>query len=228
MRPFWDSRHGTKPREARVVWIGTLCLIGWVTLVATAAAQNSVHWTTNYYLVTGATLPEIRRSINAARPWKDQQNTDAMTKWRVNWRFTFAQSAEGCYCNTFSTITTIAITLPRWIAPTNAPQPLKDTWARYFTALTKHEVGHTQIGLSAAAELQKRSRDFGTLADCENLKAKINGIAERVMRDFQKRDEEYDERTRHGATEGAFLPGSERGRGRRPAENTKLQDPNTK
>jgi predicted secreted Zn-dependent protease len=185
-----------------------------MTLAATAVAQNPVQWTTNYYSVTGATLPEIRRSIDEARPWKGQPNTDAMTKWQVTWQFTLGQSTDGCYCRTFSTTTTIAITLPRWMAPTNAPESVKGIWARYFFALAKHESTHAQNGLSAAAELQKRSRAFGTWPDCESLKAKLNGIGEQVVQDFQRRDREYDERTRHGATEGAFLPRGERSRER--------------
>src|SRR5262245_66209109 len=101
-------------------WWSILLLLGWMGLAGRTVAQNSVQWTTNYYLVTGATLPEIRRSINEARPWKDRENTDALTKWRVDWRFTVGQSASGCYCNTFSTTTTIAMTLPKWIVATNA------------------------------------------------------------------------------------------------------------
>jgi len=194
--------------------LSTLFLMGCMALAATAVAQDSVQWTTNYYPVTGASVREIRRSINEARPWKDRQSTDAMTKWQVNWHFTLSPSAGGCYCNTFSTTTTIAVTLPKWIVPTNAPESVKGIWARYFTALGKHEGGHGQIALSAAAELQKRSRTIGTLPDCETLKAKINGIGEQVVQDFQRRDKEYDERTRHGATEGAFLPGGSRGRDR--------------
>lgn len=186
-----------------------------MTLIAfPMAGQNSVQWTTNYYSVTGATLPEIRRSINEARPWKDRLGTDAMTTWKVNWRFTVNQTASGCFCNSFTTATTIAVTFPKWIEPTNAPGSIKAIWTGYITALGKHEARHGQLGLGAAAELQRKSRECGTLPDCESLKAKINGTCDQVVQDFRRRDKEYDERTRHGATEGAILPGG--GRGNRP------------
>ena len=201
-------------KPAAKVPAAVLLLMMWVAL--TAMGQNSVQWSTNYYPVTGATVPEIRQSINEARPWKDRQGTDGMTTWRVNWRFTVNSSANGCYCNTFTTITTIAITLPKWTAPTNAPEPVKAIWTRYIAALGQHEAGHAQIGLGAAAELQRKSREFGTMADCESLKARINITCVQVVQDFRRQDKEYDERTRHGTTEGAFLHGEGQRRNRPP------------
>lgn len=176
----------------------------------TALGQNSVRQTTNYYPVTGATLPEIRRSMNENRPWKDRQSIDGLTTWRVDWRFTVSPSANGCYCHTFTTTTTIAITLPRWTAPTNASEQVKAAWTRYYSALARHEAGHAQLGHGAAAELQRKSRDFGTRPDCESLKSSITAACEQVVQDFRRRDKEYDERTRNGARDGASFPGEGR------------------
>src|SRR5262245_38680882 len=40
---------------------------------AQAQAQNKLQWKTNYYSVTGASLGEIHRSMNQARPWKEKE-----------------------------------------------------------------------------------------------------------------------------------------------------------
>jgi predicted secreted Zn-dependent protease len=176
-------------------------------LPAVALAQSTVHWTTNYYAVTGTTLGEIRDSLSRSRPWKDKSSLDALTQWRIEWRYQFASSAAGCRCTSFTTKTTIAITLPRWTRPTNAAPETATHWDRYMIALRQHELGHAQIGLAAAAEQHKRISQVGARTDCEALKKKIDLLAQQTVEDYGRRDQEYDERTGHGAKQGAFLPG---------------------
>ncbi len=180
-------------------------------------AQNGVLWTTNYYAVTGTTLPELRQSIREKRPWKASFDWDGMTDWQVRWQFSVTPTPGGCRCNNFSTSTSITVTLPRWVAPTNAPETVKQIWQKYWTALAHHEAGHAAIALAAAAEIQKRVKEVGEGADCDFLKRKIKELAQGVVETHRKRDKDYDERTRHGATQGATLPGRprrERERGR--------------
>jgi predicted secreted Zn-dependent protease len=172
-----------------------------------ASAQNSVAWTTNYYSVTGATLPEIRQSIRQSRPWKERFDADGWTDWHVAWRFAVTSSQSGCRCSSFTTQTTIRITMPRWLAPTNAPDSVAQAWQKYAAALGQHEAGHAHLALAAAADLQKRIKEIGEGTDCESLKQRINALGEQIVEQHRKRDREYDERTRHGISQGAFLPG---------------------
>ena len=191
----------------RRVWL--VALLGLFFPVA-AEAQNPVRWTTNYYPVTGSTLPEIRQSIRQNRPWKEKVDLDAMTEWRVTWQFGVRPTAGGCRCSSFGTQTTITITLPRWIAPTNAPDTVKQVWQKYAAALGHHEAGHAAIALAAAADIRKRVREAGEGSDCAGLKKRINDLGRQVIEEHRKRDKDYDEQTQHGATEGASLPGRTR------------------
>jgi len=181
-----------------------------VLFVLSASAQNSVRWTTNYYTITGATVPELRQSIRTNRPWKERLEHDAMTDWRVNWQFTVTPTPGGCRCSTFGTQTTITITMPRWAAPTNAPDSTREIWRKYSTALGQHEAGHAAIALAAAAELHKRIKSIGEAAGCDGLREQINQLGRQVVEEHRQRDREYDEKTRHGATQGAALPGRAR------------------
>lgn len=191
-------------------------IFGWLLVVVSfgaesAAGQGALLWTTNYYSVTGATLPEIRRSVRETRPWKDRQDVDGFTEWKVSWQFSVMQTSDGCRCSTFNTQTRVAITLPRWTPPTNAPITVVQIWTNYFAALLRHEVGHGQMAAAASAELHRRVRSLGGGTDCDGLKRLLNTLGETVVAEFRQKDKEYDERTRHGATQGASL----RGRGRR-------------
>jgi predicted secreted Zn-dependent protease len=194
-----------------------LSFISALWLPAFALAQNTVQWTTNYYAVTGTTLGEIRDSLARSRPWKDKSSLDALTQWRIEWRYQFASSDAGCRCTSFTTKTTIAITLPRWTRSTNAAPETATHWDRYMTALRRHELGHAQIGLAAAAEQHKRINEVGRQTDCAALKKKIDMLAQQTVDDYGRRDRDYDERTGHGAKEGAVLsgraPGSDGRRG---------------
>src|SRR5688572_33476936 len=107
---------------------------------------------TNYYNVSGATVGELHQALRQNRPWRDNSAHHALTSWRVNWNFYVANSDRGCRVTSFSTRSSIRITLPRWIAPTNAGPEVLQAWQRYITALGQHEAGHAQFALAAATE----------------------------------------------------------------------------
>jgi len=180
-----------------------------------ADAQSLVQWTTNYYSVTGATLPEIHRSLRQQRPWKERQPVDGWTEWRVEWRFSVAPGEGGCRLAGLGTKTIIQTTLPRWVAPTNAAPGLQNAWSNYVSALALHESGHAAVAFGAAAEIQKRLKAAPAGADCSTLTQTINNLGEQVLAEYRQRDKEYDERTQRGATQGASLPSGRRRDGSR-------------
>ena len=161
-----------------------------------AGAQISIVQTTNYYTVTGANFREIRQSISAARPWKD--GFDGDTRWNVEWKFTFADTAAACSCSSFSTTTRIATTLPRWTPPADVAPESKNYWTNYFVALAQHEAGHARIGIAAANEIHKTIGTISAQPDCERLKKFINERAEHLVEEYRGREREYDRRTEHG------------------------------
>lgn len=173
----------------------------------TVPAQNAVVWTTNFYSITGATLREIRGSLETARPKHLQGRVDGQTDWRIEWHFATQSTPTGCRCSGFSTRTVITVTLPRWRAPTNAVPSVLQEWSRYSGALGRHEAGHAQIALAGAAEMLRRTKDAGEAADCEGLKTRLQSLAHQVVEVYRKRDADYDEQTQHGATQGAVWAG---------------------
>ena len=166
-------------------------------LALEAGAQNSVVWTTNFYSVTGASFREIRRSIATSRPFQD--GFDGDTRWSVDWKFTLADTGNGCSCSTFSITTKIVTTLPRWTPPTNVFPEVKEQWTRYFTNLAQHEAGHARIGIAAASEVARSLSQTGSQPNCEQLKRTIHERAGRIVEDYRAREKEYDRITAHGA-----------------------------
>lgn len=178
----------------------------WLALAAAfpAGAQH-VGYRTNYYAVTGATVREIHHSLRESRPWKREGGHDASTIWKVTWRFNTTYNGSVCRVAGFSTTASITITLPRWAAPTNAADTVKAEWDRYIKALGQHEFGHAQFALLAAAEMQKRVKELGSDASCDSLKQRINGLCDAIVQSHKQLELAYDQRTEHGATQGARL-----------------------
>src|SRR5436189_1748401 len=144
------------------------------------AAQH-VSCKTNYYAVTGSNFREIHQSFRASRTWRDTGGHEGFTVWNVSWRFDTLSNGSVCRMSTFSTTTTIAITLPRWVAPTNATDALKAEWTRYIQALGKHEYGHAQLALAAAGEIQKKIREVPDDPSCDSLKQRVSGLCEGII-----------------------------------------------
>ena len=166
---------------------------------------------TNYYTVTGTDLREIHQSFRQARPWRKTAGHDGFTVWNVSWRFNSSYNGSICRLTTFSTTTTVTITLPRWATPTNASDVAKAEWDRYIQALGKHEYGHAQYALAAAAETQRRIKEVSEDASCENLKQRANSLCNGIIEKYKRLDVAYDQKTDHGRNDGARL-----GRGERP------------
>ena|SRR5688572_2323957 len=185
-------------------WVTVGSLGAALLFAARAEAQHSL-CTTNYYSVTGATLREISQSLAAARPSRTKSNHDGYTVWNVTWRFSTLPVANGCRLSTFTTSTTISITLPRWVAPTNASDTVKADWQRYIHVLGQHEYRHAQFGLAAAGEIQRRIKEVGDEPNCDNLRQRVQALCQSIVQTHKQLDDAYDARTQHGATEGVRL-----------------------
>ncbi|SRR6266540_357820 len=199
--PHRTARRGRRLTERLVVAGALLTLLP----AAPAQAQSKLVWRTNYYSITGASLRDIRRSMDQSRPWKEPANLSALTEWRIDWRFELTPAESGCRCSSFTTTITITNTLPRWTPPAETPEELKSAWNRFIKALGEHEDGHSRLALAAVADLHKRIKELGPAPDCNGLRKRINDLAGRVIEENRQREKDYDRRTRHGATQGVAL-----------------------
>ncbi len=179
-------------------------------LLALAAApawgQGDVRSTTNYYRVSGATLREIRQSLNQRRPWRDRAQVDAMTVWTVTWKYGLVTTALGCRAENFQIHTVITTTLPLYGSSTNVSPEVKGRWAGYFQALAAHEARHAGIASRAAAEVQSRLAGVGERASCAALQAELNALGESVLARHRAEEREMDRTSHHGAVDGARFP----------------------
>ena len=172
----------------------------------TGQAADVVKVSTNYYKVFGSKPREVRRSINQQRPWKDKDAMDAQTDWSVRCKYLVSDESGVGRVQSFATETVIVITLPVWHAPPGTPKEYTDRWAKYFTALLRHEYGHASHALAAAAEVRKQAGVIREAPTSDELTRRINDTVTRVLEEFHAKDNLYDKETRHGVTQGATFP----------------------
>jgi predicted secreted Zn-dependent protease len=171
-----------------------------------AEVSHAVQWVTNYYAVTGATTREIRSSISQSRPWKNRFTWDGFTDWKVTWRFRTSGEADGnCRVSDFRPSAVVTTTLPRWTPPPDVSTEVKQAWQRYFVALLQHETVHGRYAYAAVEEMQRKIPALPAMS-CDELQKKINDLANQIMDDYRRREKEYDQRTQHGALQGARMP----------------------
>ena len=175
-------------------------------LALVAEAQDTLKWTTNYYRVTGLTPRQVRHSMTAARPWRDRNDSDAVTAWTVTWNYTVVPTSQGCRPENVRTVTTITTTLPLFVPPTNAPPELLQRWAQYFTALARHEAQHAAMATGAAEEILAGLNATVERRDCPSLQRELTALAGALDERRRWAEREMDQRTRPGAADGARFP----------------------
>jgi predicted secreted Zn-dependent protease len=182
------------------------CVLGIMTGVYSAVTPSSRMVAkierTDYYEVSGKTLPEIKDNMKTSRP----KDYDAWTDWYVNWNYEFYMAKDRCTLRSFDVSLAIRYTYPFLIDADKKSKKIKERWEEYIENLQTHETGHTAIALDAAyAMLSKIQVDTMQDENREKLKAKIDKICNEIIEQHLKKEIEYDKKTDHGRTQGARL-----------------------
>lgn len=169
-------------------------------------AANSRRVRHETYDVDGLDASGIRSQLNQRGPLSSGQRFDARTEWNVHWRFDFEQIAEGCRATRTRVDADVVVTLPHWRQPAQAEADLVGRWERYLAALDNHEDGHRAIGFAAADEIQATLADLPPGPTCAQAEQRANRAGYDIVARHNRRDEQYDKETNHGATQGARFP----------------------
>ena len=177
-----------------------------IVLVAGLVAQTpTVEERVDYYDVAGSSEEELRAAIDKQRP-KDRagERHDAVTNWDVLWTYRYVTVAGGCAVGSLATTLEVATIFPRW--PNRQSGTLTERWDKYTAALKAHEREHMDIALRAAQVIHKRLSSHEKARTCPLLKASIDSKGQALLDQFRSEEAEYDQRTQHGASQGARFP----------------------
>lgn len=161
---------------------------------------------TEYYSIRGTSSAELRAEMTVRGP-RDRRGLprDALARWRVDWHYPFQRTASGCATGPSQVTVKTTYVLPQWSDQASASGELQRQWSCYLAAIVAHEDGHRAHGRDAAAQIEALLPTLPAQPTCAEMDALANAEGQRVLQQFRELDDEYDAKTRHGATQGAVF-----------------------
>lgn len=153
-----------------------------------------------YYDVAAHDYPTLVRALAAKGP----RGFHGMAGWKVSYHYTVDQQPSGCAVDSVRVRVAGEILMPRWTDAADGPRDLQRQWSDYIVALQRHEDGHIQHGREFALLVKERLMGLGRIR-CDVLPTLAQREYDRLYANLRTRDQEYDARTGHGRTQGAYF-----------------------
>ena len=135
----------------------------------------------------------------------DGKHYDGLTEWSLTWDYQFKRRGKVWIVSGRSVLLDIKVLTPRWSNFQNTPGALRTQWRIYRANLLRHEEGHVKIAVRAAEAIDKYLGVCGASLSLDKLKSDIEKNTTALLLQYRKIDRGYDQRTRHGATQGVTL-----------------------
>jgi len=150
-----------------------------------------------YYDISGSTLAELRRELDAKGPKDGGRGVDAYTRWYFRWEWPGYGKLE-CDLSAAVVHAEVEVTFPRWQEDPSAPLELRERWQRYIDALAQHENGHVELAVRHRETVLQAIQS----STCENA----DESARRAVQSLNAANAAYDRKTQHGRKDGAKFP----------------------
>jgi predicted secreted Zn-dependent protease len=157
------------------------------------------------YALVGSNRAELAADLRDRLP--GEEGFTGWTRWRLTWSMEPIREVKGCKPGKVDVRLNVTRVLPEWKAPRQASKQLKTSWQRYIRALEDHEEEHALLAEEAAEDLHKALRALPPQAECADLTRQAEKVADRAISTLRKANAELDDRTDHGARDGAIFPG---------------------
>ena len=165
------------------------------------------------YPVTGSTVEQLSQSLerNALRDSHDSGNYHyALTAWFLSAHWEDKPAPAGCEVGHADMTMTITVTLPLVDNPSSLPPDVALRWNTFISNTITHEMQHVKLSMDGATEYRRALGNFLPAMDCDLLKRQLNDLFKREYTQIDNANVDYDNKTNHGATQGAVLPGRPR------------------
>ena len=152
----------------------------------------------DYYDVSGRTAAEVRRSIDARRPYDGNfgRRVDALTCWGIDWNIPVVIGR--CDLDAAEVRYRARVQLPRLRDEAALPEPDRAKWRAFRAWLEEHEAWHARHAWDHVRDVRAAIRS----ASCANAEA----AAAAAIRRIAQQQLDYDVATRHGENGGVSFP----------------------
>jgi predicted secreted Zn-dependent protease len=120
-----------------------------------------------YYDVQGADQAALVQALNA------RSGGHAKSSWKLSYQYQPRREKGQCGVGSVLTQLDLAMTLPRWTPPGNAPAELAARWQKYVDALAAHENARLDKARELERALKPALEGLPLAADCNALDAAV-------------------------------------------------------
>lgn len=148
-----------------------------------------------YYEIGGRTFQDIRREMYYRSPGSrlsGKRVAIAWCEWSLGWVIHTIDDGTMCRIDAVDTRLDVTITMPRWVNYSAAPDGMKAAWDNYYQALLKHEEAHSDYGIAAARDIQRRLPELMGRHSCTDLTDDGTQLAKKILKVYREKDEEHD------------------------------------
>ena len=157
------------------------------------------------YDIDGTSADQLRRQMRQqGTKWHDGETYAAETSWDIRYGYDVFYEDGKCSIKSVKTDLDIVYHLPHKV-PSASPSGLTAAWDDYLAHLKRHEFGHKDLAVKAAAEINEVLASVGSFSTLDQLEKEVVRKTEEQFRHLKKVQIEYDNETRHGETQGAIL-----------------------
>jgi len=152
-----------------------------------------------YYSIYASTAQELdaQLSLNA------RNGFHADTQWSIQPRYRFTKENDSCVVSDSSVTLTVTYTMPEWVNKAEASAELQTKWNTWYSNLLSHEKNHGFNGRQAYSDIKHGIYVLNRARTCSQLTNDLRNMIDSVLFKYSQEDKLYDQRTRHGAPEGA-------------------------
>lgn len=172
-------------------------------LPSNVQAKNSVSEDYKYYLIKPNSKDDILKSLNKASPIvEDNKIYHGYAYSHIDWDFKWRYNTHRCWISSVNIRLNTTYTLPKVKTQSN---DVYDVWRQWYPKLVLHEKGHHNLAVTIAKKIESAIADMPHENTCTILEKKANAIGHAFISELGKLNRDYDRRTNHGETQGAFL-----------------------
>ncbi len=152
----------------------------------------------DFYDVSGRNGAEVRRSIDARRPYDGNfgRRVDALTSWGIDWNIPVVNGR--CDLDGAEVRYRARVQLPRLRDEEALPEPDRSRWRAFRAWLEEHEAWHARHAWDHVRDVRAAIRS----SSCANAEA----AAAAAIRRIAQQQLDYDVATRHGENGGVSFP----------------------
>jgi predicted secreted Zn-dependent protease len=151
-----------------------------------------------YYDVIGKDYGSVLASLNSNGPYHGRAD------WRLSYGYEARKASAECAVDSVSTRLELKMTLPRWSPPPGTSATFIQHYEAYVAALKLHENGHLEHGRAFENELKSALRSI-PYQSCPALDGAVRARYSELLEEYRQKDLDYDARTAHGKTQGAWF-----------------------